>query len=65
MSNITINVQVEIPNSIYCNECKFRTPTISLYSEPKCLIFNNKLKYEILDKYLKCEECIRFMQQDD
>jgi hypothetical protein len=54
---IDINVNIKIPDDDYCNRCDFVTKIINLYSEPKCIIFKQKLKYVAFNKYEKCDKC--------
>lgn len=67
MSNINIDVNIQVPDSEFCNGCCHMTPIINLYSEPECLIFNvgKKLKYIIFDKYEKWDECKKLSMEDE
>lgn len=69
MSNYTsINVNIEIPDDDYCNMCDYMTKIINLYSQPKCIIFKQKLKYVVFDKYEKCDKCkqiIKLQHEED
>ena len=67
MNNIDINVNIQVPDSEFCNGCCHMTSIINLYSEPECLIFNikEKLKYVVFDKYEKWDECKRLSIDDE
>lgn len=61
----TITVNIDIPENEYCNGCDFKTPTINLYSKPECIIFKIPLKYELFDRYVKCDSCKNLCKDED
>lgn len=54
---VNMFISVNIPEGDFCNGCKFITPIINLHSEPKCIIFEDELRYVHRDKWQKCGEC--------
>lgn len=65
MINKTINVNICVPENEFCNGCDFMTNIINLYSEPKCIVFKQKLKWTFFDKYVKCKECLDLCNDED
>ena len=59
-----IDIKVEIPNGDTCYKCKFKEPTYSLYSEPECILFSEKIINGV-DGYLKCSKCKEFNENDN
>lgn len=64
-NEITINVDIKIPENDFCNCCTYMTLLINLYSQPKCLIFNKRLNYICFDKYEKCAECKKLIENEE
>jgi len=63
--DMNIFISVEIPDGDFCRGCKFITPIINLYSEPKCIVFQKKLDYVHRDNWEKCDECRQIIKDEN